>query len=121
MPLERRYHTPCLLVILAGRKEPIAVLSELRLKVADLRSLIAHRERDAVCDRFRRDPGADPGSREPAPGKFFARILLAHGRHVRMGEHAPGWDRVSRHNIAAEGDHRCDLRVGKVIVTPAMS
>ena len=68
-----------------------------------------------VADRSRRDPVADPGRGEAIPGKVLARILLAGGCHVGMGEHARRGDGRAGEDVGAQPDHGGDLpvRIGR--------
>ena len=61
----------------------------------------------------RRDPVADAVAVKERPVELLARIDLAAGGDVRMGEHM-GWrNGVAREDVGAEGDDRLHLAVRK--------
>lgn len=58
-----------------------------------------------------RRPQADPFGRQPFPRKPLARIYLAAGRDVGMGEDTLGANGSAGHDVAAQSDRCVDLRV----------
>src|SRR5262249_7474794 len=93
-----------------------------RLRLLDpLVGLAEDIDRPILGERRRPDPQANSGIVQRAPRKFFARILLARRRHVRMGEHAIGRDTVAREDAATYPDHGRDLTLGKIRITVIMT
>ena len=88
--------------------------SQHRLQGAHGLALFAKDQRGIAFERRGLDPMAHAGARQLSPGKAFARINLAAGRDVRMGEHARGRNVVAGDQLAAESNHRVDLQIGKM-------
>src|SRR5690348_11775153 len=100
-------------VVEAAWRDTIAVIGERPLQVGDFFTSVARSERDAGNDRLGLDPQTDAGRGEPRPWKPFARVALAGGRDVGMGEHTERRDRPTAEDVARERDHGLDLRVGE--------
>ena len=67
--------------------DTIAVQKEHRLQFLDILAPAARGQNGPLAMRCRIDEMADAMLGEQAPGKFFAGIHLATGRHIRMGEY----------------------------------
>ena len=49
--------------------------------------------------------------RQKLPREMFARIFLAGGGGIGMGQHMAGGDSVAVHNISAQANHRLDVHL----------
>ncbi len=89
----------------------VAVEAEHRLQGLDRLAGIAPGEEAPVPDRHGRHEVPHALGREPGPGKDLARILLALGRDVGLGEHPLGRDGPARTEVARQRGHRRHLRL----------
>lgn len=81
--------------------QEIAKGREVALQRIDRQPLISSAYHRSRLDWHGWDPVSNPGRREVNPWKPFARVDLAPGRDVGMGENAALGDSVARANIAA--------------------
>src|SRR5262245_4824405 len=109
-------------VVLAVRRHAVAVAGEQLLQLLDGWIGVAkHVYRTIRNNRRRLDPEPDAGIVQRLPGKFLARILLARGRDVGVGEHAVRWNAVAREDAAAERRHGCDLTAWEIRIAVVVS
>ena len=99
-------------------RDRVAVAREQLLRFLDHRiGFPEHENGTGLRQRRGLDPTTDAGIRQHLPGKFLARILLARGCNIGMGEHPVGRNLVTGEDAAAERGDRCDLTFGKIGIT----
>ena len=109
MPLESRNDTLECIPLGRRRIEAIAISRQARTQAGDRTGL-----GQGVARRHGLDPMADARLRQQPPGKLLARIDLAPGGDIGMGQHVRRADRVAGKDVAAQFDDPVDLGLGEL-------